>query len=84
LKLGIFWGRARPALKPPGYGTTPGKPGLNAATAEKPHSWGVVLSPQVHLRVAAWPLEQRHIRMEVEPKTWFSFCFQFRCPSPET
>ena len=24
-----------------------------AATAEKPHSWGVVLSPQVHLRVAS-------------------------------
>ncbi|HFQ95076.1 MAG TPA: hypothetical protein ENK30_00750 [Anaerolineae bacterium] len=67
MKLGIF-GPRPPGAEAPGYETTPGEPGLMAATAEKPHSWGVVLSPQVHLRVAAWPLEQRHFRMEVEPK----------------
>jgi len=62
-------GRARPALKSPGYGTTPGKPGLNAATAEKPHSWGVVLSPQVHLRAAARPENRLSLMIQCEPKS---------------
>ena len=54
--------------------------GTCGGTPSDLNSFGVLANSIVHLRVAERPLEQRHIRLEIEPKNWFSFCFQFRRP----